>query len=174
VRGRLVLLAAAALAVPAVALAAAGGSGKTEFHIAMSGAAESPKGDPDGKGTAEITIAGSKVCWQFHLSGIAAPSAAHIHKGVAGVAGPIVVPLGAAYHAKGCTTSPSAAVASQIAKNPAGYYVNVHNAKYPAGALRGQLSTATPEGSPKPAPTPATPTTTAPSGGEDGSGGYGY
>ena len=65
--------------------------------------------------------------------------AAHIHKGGPGVAGPVVVPFGAAYKSKGCVKAP-AAVAAAIQKRPGAYYVNVHNAKYPAGALRGQLS----------------------------------
>ncbi|HEY1514093.1 MAG TPA: CHRD domain-containing protein [Gaiellaceae bacterium] len=37
-----------------------------------------------------------------------------------------------------CTTT-SAALAAAIVRRPAAYYVNVHNAKYPGGALRGQL-----------------------------------
>ena len=155
-RGRPILLAAVALVLPAAALAAAHDrgkpedSGKKEFHIAMTGAAETPAGDPDGRGTAEIKIAGSQVCWQFKLSRIAAPSAAHIHRGAAGAAGPIVVPLGGAYKSKGCIAAPSAAIARQIAARPSAYYVNVHNAKYPGGALRGQLA-----GSRTPAPAPA-------------------
>jgi hypothetical protein len=31
-------------------------------------------------------------------------------------------------------------LAKDILKNPADYYVNVHNEEYEAGALRGQLS----------------------------------
>jgi hypothetical protein len=64
--------------------------------------------------------------------------AAHIHKGRPGVAGPVVVPFGKTYKSKGCVQAP-AAVAAAIASSPSAYYVNVHNAKYPAGALRGQL-----------------------------------
>jgi len=33
----------------------------------------------------------------------------------------------------------TAAIAAAIVRSPSAYYVNVHNAKYPAGALRGQL-----------------------------------
>jgi len=66
-------------------------------------------------------------------------SAAHIHRGGAKVAsGPVVVPLGAKYKATGCIASTSAIVKA-IAKNPKGFYVNIHTAKYPNGAVRGQL-----------------------------------
>ena len=64
--------------------------------------------------------------------------AAHIHKGRPGVAGPVVVPFGKVFKAKGCTTT-TAAIAAAIQRTPSAYYVHVHNAKYPAGALRGQL-----------------------------------
>ncbi len=50
----------------------------------------------------------------------------------------MVVPFGKTFKAKGCTTAP-AAVAAAIARTPSAYYVNVHNARYPGGALRGQL-----------------------------------
>ncbi len=108
------------------------------LHATMSGKLEVPKGDPDGKGTAEVKINGTSVCWEFKVSKVAKLLAAHIHKGRAGVSGPVVVPFGKAYKSKGCVTAP-AAVAAAIKSNPSAYYVNVHNAKYPAGALRGQL-----------------------------------
>jgi hypothetical protein len=110
----------------------------TSLHATLSGKVEVPKGDPDGRGTAEIKITGTKVCWEIKATKVATLSAAHIHKGRAGVAGPVVVPFGKTYKSKGCTTAP-VAVAAAIKKNPGAYYVNVHNAKYPAGALRGQL-----------------------------------
>jgi hypothetical protein len=130
-----VVIAAVAL-VPAAALAAPGKG--NSLHASLRGAAEVPKGDPDGSGTAEVKITGTRVCWEIKLARVGKPTAAHIHKGAPGKAGPVVVPLGAAYKAKGCTTAP-AAVARAILKSPGAYYVNVHNARYPAGAARGQL-----------------------------------
>lgn len=52
--------------------------------------------------------------------------------------GPVVVPFGRAFKSKGCVNSTSAVVAA-IQSHPSGYDVNVHNATYPGGALRGQL-----------------------------------
>ena len=128
----------------AVALVAvAGASGAVQksgnsLHATLSGKVEVPKGDPDGKGTAEVKITGTSVCWEIKVSKVGTLAAAHIHKGRAGVSGPVVVPFGAAYKPKGCIKV-SSSVAAAIAKNPGAYYVNVHNAKYPGGALRGQL-----------------------------------
>jgi hypothetical protein len=111
---------------------------KGSLHAALTGKAETPKGDPDGSGTAEVKITGTKVCWEIHVAKVGTIMAAHIHKGKPGVAGPVVVPFGAAFKSKGCTTG-SASLTAAILKNPSAYYVNVHNAKYPGGALRGQL-----------------------------------
>ncbi len=132
----------AALTVAAL-LTAAGAAGAVQkggnsLHAVLTGKVEVPKGDPDGSGTAEVKISGTSVCWEIKASKVASLMAAHIHKGGAGVAGPVVVPFGKTYKGKGCTTT-SADVAAAIKKNPGGYYVNVHNAKYPGGALRGQL-----------------------------------
>jgi hypothetical protein len=125
--------------IPVAGAAGALQKGTKSLHATMSGKAETPKGDPDGSGTAEVKITGTKVCWQFKTAKVAKLSAAHIHKGGPGVAGAVVVPFGATFKAKGCTTT-SAAVAAAILKSPGKYYVNVHNAKYPGGALRGQLA----------------------------------
>ena len=98
--------------------------------------------DPDGGGTAKVTVKGEEVCYELAVSNIAVATAAHIHKGAAGASGPPVVPLtkpDAAGKSSGCATV-AKDVAADIAANPAGYYVNVHNAEFPGGAVRGQLS----------------------------------
>jgi CHRD domain-containing protein len=138
VRLRLILLLAAiAVAVPAVALASRSGSSKFEAYLL--GKSEIPKAAAKGKGTAKITITGNKVCWKFiSVGGIDKPVVSHIHKGGATTSGPVVVPLGGAFKTTGCVTS-TAAVVKAIEKNPKGYYVNIHTAKYPNGAIRGQL-----------------------------------
>jgi hypothetical protein len=142
VRLRLVALAVLAAAVVPVAAFGAAGS-TTKLTTSLTGSAEVPKGAANGHGTATVTITGSKVCWKFTgVTGIDKPMVSHIHKGKAGVAGPVVVPLGGAYKPSGCTAA-AAAVAKAIVANPARYYVNIHTAKHPAGAIRGQLKKAT-------------------------------
>jgi len=139
VRLRLIpLLAVVAVAVPAVALAS---QAKTlKFEAYLLGKSEIPKAAPKGKATVNITINGTKVCWKFtKMSGFGKPLVSHIHRGTAKTAnGPVVVPLGGAFKATGCIASTAATVAA-IAKNPKGFYVNIHTKKYPAGAVRGQL-----------------------------------
>ncbi|MGI8557375.1 MAG: CHRD domain-containing protein [Solirubrobacteraceae bacterium] len=111
------------------------------YNVKLAGSAEVPKASPGNTARAVISIRSktNQLCWKFSsLKGVTAPAVAHIHKGRAGVAGPIVIPLGGAYKASGCTSAP-AALLSQIGANQSGFYVNIHNAKYPAGAVRAQL-----------------------------------
>jgi hypothetical protein len=130
---------ATALLVVLVPPAALAGTAKTiTLTTKLAGKNEVPKGAPAGKGTATITISGGKVCWKFTFSGIDKPTASHIHKAAAGAAGPVLVPLGAAFKAAGCTTAP-ASVIKGIVAHPSRYYVNIHTAKFPGGAIRGQL-----------------------------------
>lgn len=98
------------------------------------------KGPAKAHGIVNLTLSASKgrACWSFDISGVAKPTAAHIHRGVAGKEGPVVVPLGAAYRAKGCTKAPPKTLAA-IEAHPNDYYVNVHDARFPNGAIRGQL-----------------------------------
>jgi hypothetical protein len=136
---RSIAIAAVIALIAVTAAAGASHKGGNSLHATLTGKAETPKGDPDGAGTAEVKINGKSVCWEIKASKVTTLTAAHIHKGGMGVAGPVVVPFGGAFKSKGCMNT-TAAIAGAIKKNPAAYYVNVHNAKYPGGALRGQLS----------------------------------
>jgi CHRD domain-containing protein len=125
-----------AAAVPALAL---GSPAKTiSLEAKLSGRNEVPKAGA-ASGEASIQITGTKVCWRFNdLKGFTGATASHIHKAPIGTAGPVVVPLGAAFKKTGCTTT-SAALAKAILASPKGFYVNIHTTKFPGGALRGQL-----------------------------------
>jgi CHRD domain len=136
----MLLVAAAAVAGTAGAVQA---QGRT-LSATLTGAAEVPgPGDPDGSGTATLTVNPGlgQICYELTVSGIAPATAAHIHIGSVTEAGPVVVPLAPPTQgtASGCV-SVSRELALEILKHPSDYYVNVHNAEYPAGALRGQLS----------------------------------
>ncbi len=102
-------------------------------------------GDPDGRGKAFITITlPDELCYRITVSGIALPAtAAHIHQGVAGQAGGVVVTLGApsaAGKSVGCVPNVDTTLLKDIVRNPQNYYVNVHNGEFSAGAVRGQLA----------------------------------
>lgn len=151
---------AVVLAVAAVAPAAAGGGGGgnariVTFDITLTGAAEIPgPGDADGTGLAQVNVfakgaGGRTICFAIAVEAITLPAtAAHIHEGAAGVAGGVVVTLappepfgsGTTGVSAGCVTGLSSSLVRNIAQHPEQYYVNVHNADFPAGALRGQLA----------------------------------
>ncbi len=115
------------------------------------GQTRSVAGDPNGRGEAYVFgIDGdpTTLCYVLTVGKIANATAAHIHKGAAGSNGPVVVNLAAPAdgNAADCLTEgePGKFVGDQtvadILANPQDYYVNVHNATYPGGAIRGQLA----------------------------------
>ncbi len=129
----------------AVALIGSGSAnGGRPLTATLLGSSEVPvSGDPDGSGTARITVnpGQEEICYELAVEGIAPARAAHIHEAPAGVAGPVEVTLMAPTSgtSSGCA-SVDREVAKEILKHPEQYYVNVHNAEFPGGALRGQLS----------------------------------
>lgn len=126
--------------VAALSLAVSAWAAERTFTVTMSGRAESPKGDPNGKGTAKIKIEAPKgeLCYRLTWSDIGTPVAAHIHKGRKGVTGPVVIPLFAKAKHSGCLKA-SKTLLAKVVKSPASYYVNVHTQAFPGGAIRAQL-----------------------------------
>ncbi len=155
---KLMLLVSLALVASPAALAAkpttpgANGSGGKAVVAKLSGANEVPTANRADRGHAVIRLNAKtlKVCWSFSAlkltplgAASATPAAAHIHVGAAGVNGGVVVPLGSSFARKGCVTAEKAVIDAILA-NPKGHYVNVHNASYPGGAMRGQLKKGAP------------------------------
>ena len=125
----------------------AGPSRSVTFATTLTGAGEAPAAaSPTGGGLAVVTIAGRFVTFNLLVNGIAPPTAAHIHRGLAGTAGPILVgfnPVFTGGVASGTVTT-TEALATEILAHPSGFYVNVHNADFPGGAIRGQLDASPP------------------------------
>ncbi len=102
-------------------------------------------GAPKGKASALVVVKGDRVTFGLTWQGISAPTLGHIHEGKAGVNGAVKVGLfGTAMPATvsaaaGQVTVTDAALAQNLRTNPAGFYVNLHTAEFPGGAVRGQL-----------------------------------
>jgi glucose/arabinose dehydrogenase len=124
-------------------------TGENEIDAATG---EPGAGDPNGEGSAHISLnrAAGRVCFVLAWSDIGRPVAAHIHEGAADVNGPVVVDLLANAdrfrhragrgRASGCTEDVARALIDAIRRDPSGFYVNIHTAAFPAGAIRGELS----------------------------------
>jgi hypothetical protein len=110
----------------------------------LTGAAEAPgPGDPDGSGVAPLRLNQGQgmICYRLTVSGIAPATAAHIHIAPAGLPGPVVVPLNPPTSGTSADcVSVDRDLIKAIRQDQASYYVNVHNADFLAGAVRGQLA----------------------------------
>lgn len=115
-------------------------AGAQTYTAVLTGAAEVPNpGDPDGAGVALIRIEGSTVHYSIVAQNIGAPTGAHIHPGVAGVAGGVAVGFDVNTLSNGTVQNVSQSTIDQIVADPGAFYVNVHTGAHPGGAIRGQL-----------------------------------
>jgi hypothetical protein len=117
--------------------------GGHEFGAQLSGADELSDGDPDGTGIASIAVAdtGDRICTTLEVRNIGQVTSAHIHRGSSRANGAPMVTLDLP---DGDWLDDCVAIdrrlLSEIRGNPSGFYVNVHTAEFPDGAIRGQIS----------------------------------
>lgn len=119
---------------PAVALAAS-----TAMTATLSGANEVPPADPDGSGSFSVDLdadAGD-FCYSLKVAKIGAATVAHVHAGAAGANGAPVITLQVG---EDICVAAEPSLLKEILAKPDAYYVNVHNAEFPNGAVRGQLA----------------------------------
>ena len=115
------------------------------YTALLTGANETPNpADPDGVGFAVFTLdpGAGTISFTAYAQNIAAPTASHIHRGAAGVTGPVVIPFNKPFNSgvsSDTLTGIAAGLMTDIIANPPGYYFNIHNADFPGGAIRGEL-----------------------------------
>jgi len=127
-------------------LFAASASAQVTYTAFLTGANETPNpADPDGVGFVVMTFdptAGSISFTAYVENVLFPPTGSHIHRGAAGVTGPVIIPFNMAF-VNGLSTGTLTGIAPsffvEILANPPGYYFNYHNAQFPGGAIRGQL-----------------------------------
>ena len=153
---RRVLLVGVAVVVGATGfggMAVANGS-RDRLRADLRGTNEVPATDLDARGRAKVDldVVDGEVCFSIRFDDTGTPNRGHIHVGEAGVNGGIVVPLFELAtlpaderndaleqgRLEGCVPGDPTVLAA-IANDPDGYYVNLHNARFPGGNARGQL-----------------------------------
>lgn len=103
-------------------------------------------GDHNGRAAWLVQPEGGRMWFATAWKGIGPPVAAHIHRARKGKNGPVAVPFFAAKKTlppsvnglAGSVVTPDA-LARRIWNNPKNWYVNLHTAQFPGGAIRGQL-----------------------------------
>jgi hypothetical protein len=147
------VVAGAFLALPAVSALAQ----SQTFVIDADGAQEivggqPNRGDPNGRAIGTLMLnpgtGGNTGSADFHLmlSNLDYPlTLYHIHTGAAGVQGGVFIDFGNPETIRsgdmmmGTVTGLSTANINTVLGNPAGYYLNIHNGPFGAGAVRDQL-----------------------------------
>ncbi|HKA37811.1 MAG TPA: CHRD domain-containing protein [Thermoanaerobaculia bacterium] len=115
------------------------------YVAGLNGANETPnQADPDGVGFAVINIdqAAGSITFTAYAQNIASITASHIHRGAAGVTGPVIIPFNQSFTngvSSGTLNGIAPSFLAEVIANPPGYYFNVHTTDFPGGAIRGQL-----------------------------------
>ena len=123
---------------------AAGEALATTHNATLTGAeVVGSAGDTDGFAEAELSVSDEtdQVCYDINdVRGLGDITMVMIHRGARGVTGPAVFNLTKANEGgyKGCTKK-AEALEDNFEYAPGRYYVQIHTADFPKGAIRGQF-----------------------------------
>jgi hypothetical protein len=138
-------------AVAAFALLPIAGRQHAEYAAHMNASLETPPNMSHASGTVTLSVSGNELHYMVTVGGLSGPAtAAHIHVGAPGVAGPPVLTLTVKHMADGMISDDSVDLTKEVSKGVSGdslrslmavgnAYVNVHTEKYPGGEIRGQV-----------------------------------
>ncbi len=125
------------------------GSGAVRYNLILTGEEEVPPSGSEAYGVFVIHVVPNdviEVAGRIWNPGCETIVAGHIHRGVAGVNGPVVVPL-----FRGSLTVPlesfraraqlTPVLAQELRDTPEAFYVNYHSTANPGGFIRAQLGT---------------------------------
>ncbi|MET9081452.1 CHRD domain-containing protein [Streptomyces sp. NPDC004237] len=150
---------AAAVAVTALGGAAVPAAAATSHHTtdsvvlaaSLRGANEVPVaggpavGDKDGAALEFIQVKGDKVTVAVTWRGTGRPTDLHIHQGARGTNGGVKIDFGKllkkarGHSVTGSVKVTDKALLKQLTTDPGAFYANLHTARFPGGAVRGQL-----------------------------------
>ena len=144
-RNTLLALTVAASAFAALPGAAAMTPGAIHFTVLAKGKAEGVGGgSPTGSVTSRFLVNLTKktLCYSITSHGLSGITGVHVHSGVAGTNGGVVVALDPAVidTKHSACVSVASKLLTDISEHGSKYYFNAHTAKFPGGAVRGQLA----------------------------------
>jgi len=99
-------------------------------------------GAPNGNGAfrAEINTETGDFCYTLYAEKTATPTMAHVHTGAAGTNGGPVITMDVTGKGSDMCIAVEPEKLKPIFADPASFYVNIHTADFPGGAVRGQLT----------------------------------
>jgi hypothetical protein len=119
------------------------------YHVILNGkrvktfpaAPRFKRGSPHGSARAVATTnaSTSQLCWEFsQLKNVSSPTVARLFRNFPGATGDGGWDLGRRYRPSGCIHLPPVTL-GLIGAKPTQFWLNIHSAQYPFGAVRGPL-----------------------------------
>ncbi|MDT9699152.1 CHRD domain-containing protein [Streptomyces sp. P17] len=139
------IVAAVAVAAAVVPTSASAHDGGVILATSLRGANEVSVGDQDGVALQFVKVHGDQVSVAVKWRGADKPTALHIHQGAKGTNGGVKVDFTELLaKSKGKTVTGTVkvtdpALLNSLKSDPGSFYVNLHTAEFPDGAVRGRL-----------------------------------